>query len=299
MIDAVEDPGEQELAIRLARRVFEPLTVEAVVDAIAGNRSIHLNERSPTLFDEIFSETEFWSHLPYALNIRAVFAHLKQARIRPDDAKDMYEAGATLCVSGLERSHAGLLSLANNLKQALGFLGEIDVKAYFSPCGSGFSAHYDPRGVTTLQISGQKRWRFTSLPAVEFPLVNSDYPLPDLLDELTTRTDVQNVILHPGDLLYLPPGVIHWAEAGQSSLALNMSFEYVGANAAQMLCGDLLRSLEELPELRGLLFANSLDSASAKARAETIASAVLARGEELYREAAQKLITRIHHGNVG
>jgi hypothetical protein len=81
--------------------------------------------------------------------------------------------------------------------------------AYLTPGDSpGFTPHYDTHEVFVLQIAGNKRWRLFE-PALTLPhrsqaFTPLGYVLPSPILELE---------LEPGDLLYLPRGYVHAAEA--------------------------------------------------------------------------------------
>lgn len=87
----------------------------------------------------------------------------------------------------------------------------------------GFAPHFDDVDVFVVQAEGRKRWRvYAPLPHAALPRVSShDFPnTPEAIGE-----PLLDVTLQPGDLLYLPRGTIHQAEAlpGQHSLHLTLS----------------------------------------------------------------------------
>ena len=81
--------------------------------------------------------------------------------------------------------------------------------AYLTPSGSqGFAPHYDDVVVFILQQEGSKRWRVYSPESgpETLPRTSSkDYDPEEL------KPPVMDVILGPGDMLYLPRGWIHQA----------------------------------------------------------------------------------------
>lgn len=152
--------------------------------------------------------------------------------IQPEQWKQALAAGATICTTEIEAFDAGLSGFAQRIKAELGYPGAVHFNCYYSPGGAGFSTHFDARVATTLQIEGRKRWRFAREPAVAWPHENgeyADYGSPDRESDpwkVIRREDFEEVTLEPGDLLMLPAGTWHEAEAVDGeSLALNLAFE--------------------------------------------------------------------------
>mmetsp|Transcript_18428 Transcript_18428/g.39856 ORF Transcript_18428/g.39856 Transcript_18428/m.39856 type:complete len:847 (+) Transcript_18428:111-2651(+) len=85
--------------------------------------------------------------------------------------------------------------------------------AYFTPLNSqGFAPHYDDVDVFILQLEGYKRWRV-------YAPFNKRETLPRASSRDYTEAEVEengeelmDVVLGPGDVLYLPRGWIHQAE---------------------------------------------------------------------------------------
>ena len=84
----------------------------------------------------------------------------------------------------------------------------VGANAYLTPRASqGFAPHYDDVDVFILQQEGKKRWR------VYKPLKGGVLPRKSSRDFLENEIGkpVMDVVLGPGDLLYLPRGWIHQA----------------------------------------------------------------------------------------
>ena len=98
----------------------------------------------------------------------------------------------------------------------------IRANAYFTPPRSqGFAAHYDDHDVLVLQLHGEKRWRVYG-EAAKWPRKPMVAPLG--ADFLSSRA--QELTLHTGDVLYIPRGFAHEAEAiDTSSLHLTLSVQ--------------------------------------------------------------------------
>lgn len=128
---------------------------------------------------------------------------------------DLYAGGATLVLQGLHRIWPPLIDLARDLGAALG--QPVQVNAYLTPAGSqGFATHYDTHDVFVLQVEGEKRWRIHA-PVLPDPLDRQ--PWGGYADEVAAVADgppALDVVLAPGDALYLPRGWLHSAQAQRS-----------------------------------------------------------------------------------
>jgi ribosomal protein L16 Arg81 hydroxylase len=233
------------------QRILEPLTIEGFVDKYFEKRPLLIRGK-PGKFDFLFQQREFLVSLDRAEYLRAVFPQNRSARIRPADIKHMVEAGATICVNGMEMAHPKLLRGARLVRSELNYSGDVSFRAYLSPPQAGFDLHFDARVTTTLQIAGSKRWWFSKEPAITFPMHNSGRdpsgsPLPY---KVPRQKDLDTVVLHPGDVLCLPAGVWHQAKATTSCLALNMALDHNGAGIFDSIVGMLAHRLKQDPAWR-------------------------------------------------
>src|SRR6185503_17314063 len=131
-----------------------------------------------------------------------------------------------------DRFDAGLSRFARRVKAELGYPGEVRFNCYYSPDGAGFSTHFDVLVTTTLQIEGRKRWRYAPAAVTTWPADNgelTDYESEERAGDpwrAFCRAELVDVVLEAGDLLMLPSGTWHEAEAVDGdSLALNLAFE--------------------------------------------------------------------------
>jgi ribosomal protein L16 Arg81 hydroxylase len=181
-----------------------------------------------------------------------VFSQSRQAHIASEDAEDMFQAGATICLTRVEGASEAFASLIESTRAELHFSGDVSIRAYWSPPRGGFGPHFDARVVTTLQVHGRKRWWFSETPVEVLPIGNrwlSDDPRAALEGQ-----PVRSVTLDPGDVLCLPPGIVHWANAETESLSYNIGLDYVDATVADLLTGALCEELLADPEFRLPLF---------------------------------------------
>mmetsp|Transcript_14893 Transcript_14893/g.32175 ORF Transcript_14893/g.32175 Transcript_14893/m.32175 type:complete len:831 (-) Transcript_14893:147-2639(-) len=122
---------------------------------------------------------------------------------------------ASHCTLRLLRPHEhndNIHSMLSLLESEFGCM--VGSNAYLTPLHSqGFAPHYDDVDVFILQLEGYKRWRvYAPMNKQEtLPRVSSrDYTEKEV--EESMGEEVLDVVLVPGDVLYLPRGWIHQAE---------------------------------------------------------------------------------------
>ncbi|MEU4640962.1 cupin domain-containing protein [Micromonospora sp. NPDC023814] len=129
---------------------------------------------------------------------------------------ELYAGGATLVLQGLHRTWPALIDFARDLGVAVG--QPLQVNAYLTPAGNqGFATHYDTHDVFVLQVDGRKHWRIHP-PVLPDPLEKQTWG--GRADEVAATADgppALDVVLGPGDALYLPRGWLHSAQAQESS----------------------------------------------------------------------------------
>jgi JmjC domain len=121
-----------------------------------------------------------------------------------------WEAGATIVLQALHVSWHPLAVFCRALEEALGH--GVQANAYYTPRGAqGFAVHHDTHDVLILQVAGEKRWLLYD-PLLELPLKHQRYSRA--LGDHGAPTD--DLVLKPGDSLYLPRGWLHEAETSAS-----------------------------------------------------------------------------------
>jgi bifunctional lysine-specific demethylase and histidyl-hydroxylase NO66 len=146
-----------------------------------------------------------------------------------------FEAGATIVIQGLHLNRAETASFCSALEGALGH--PVQANAYYTPRGSqGLAVHHDTHDVFVLQISGEKRWLVYE-PVLELPLKEQRYRA-----ELGGPGEpVLDIVLGPGDTLYLPRGWLHEARTSDvDSLHLTVGINvYTWLDAVTDALGDV------------------------------------------------------------
>lgn len=131
-------------------------------------------------------------------------------RVDSDILWDQYHQGCTVRLLCPHKHADAVHALLSLLEVELGCM--VGANAYLTPPGAsqGFAPHYDDIEAFCLQLEGRKRWKvYAPLNANErLPRVSSeDYTENDLKDV----EPVMDVVLEPGDMLYMPRGWIHQA----------------------------------------------------------------------------------------
>ena len=126
------------------------------------------------------------------------------------------------------------------------------MNAYYTPrAAQGLPVHHDTHDVFVLQVSGEKRWLVYE-PALELPLRNQKYSA----EMGGPGEPVHDLVLRPGDMLYLPRGWLHEALTSDSdSLHLTVGVNVVtwldAFKAALEECGDEPASTVDRRRRRG------------------------------------------------
>lgn len=110
-----------------------------------------------------------------------------------------------------------------------------DVMVSYAPVGGSVGPHFDYYDVFLLQVEGQRCWQIGSLCDQHTPMLEGT-PLRILRE----FEKVDEWILNPGDMLYLPPGIAHWGLAENDCLTYSIGFR--APTLAEML-GDLATEL--------------------------------------------------------
>lgn len=155
----------------------------------------------------------------------------RELAITGNQVESLFDAGMTICLGHVEQLLPDMKDQVRAFRQSAGFSGALPVMCFWSPRGAGFGWHYDEVGVFILQLGGSKKWWFSPTPAIDCPpasFVYSKEGIEDLkkrgLEVAPPRADeAQELVLQPGDMLYLPAGTWHRTEAqGDYSVALTI-----------------------------------------------------------------------------
>ncbi|MGK5532088.1 cupin domain-containing protein [Streptomyces sp. URMC 129] len=146
--------------------------------------------------------------------------------------------GASLVIDAIDQIHPPVREAAVGLERFL--RTPVQVNAYASwTAEEGFGTHWDDHDVVVLQLEGSKRWKIYG-PTRQAPAWR-DVEAP----EIPTGAPIADIVLAPGDVLYLPRGWWHAVSADQGTTSLHLTFglaTHTGAEFLGWLCDDLRAS---------------------------------------------------------
>ncbi|MGW0789793.1 cupin domain-containing protein [Streptomyces sp. NPDC002911] len=158
-------------------------------------------------------------------------------RLKPAELHRHLAEGATLVLDAIDELHPGVGRLAQELERHLRTGVQVNAYASWTP-EEGFGVHWDDHDVLVLQLDGAKRWRIYG-PTRPAPLHrDTDVPEPPQNDP------VVELVLHTGDMLYLPRGWWHAVAASEGVRSLHLTCGMqttTGADLFQWLSEDLRR----------------------------------------------------------
>jgi bifunctional lysine-specific demethylase and histidyl-hydroxylase NO66 len=201
--------------------LLAPLKVETFLTEIWGQSHYHVSRSSPEYFDTLFDGAASVDQLlglfrPDLSLVRLVRENDKKEPYhyrRSDGGLDVagighdFADGYTIVLESIHRYVRAIASLLHAIEVELNFATQVN--AYFTPPESqGFVAHYDEHDVLILQLRGSKIWHlYDGIDVAPRAALRHE---PVAADELPSPTDV---LLEVGDVLYLPSGRVHAAEA--------------------------------------------------------------------------------------
>jgi ribosomal protein L16 Arg81 hydroxylase len=130
---------------------------------------------------------------------------------RLEELYGAYREGATIVLQFLHERWEPLRQLCRSLAAELS--ANIQVNVYLTPGQErGLNVHYDSHDVFVLQSEGVKHWCLYES-SIRLPLRGQPYDSRTMKPGALT----QEFDLHPGDLLYMPRGLMHAAESRETA----------------------------------------------------------------------------------
>lgn len=221
-------------------------------------------------------------------------------QVSDDRLLDLFAGGSTLVLQALHRTWGPIIDFAGDLSSDLGH--PVQANAYVTPAQStGFSSHYDVHDVFVLQISGTKRW---VIRAPVHPLPLRSQPWEQRRTEVaaaSAREPLLDVILEPGDCLYLPRGFLHAANAlGEISTHVTIGIHaWTRTHLADQMTRATLAALADSPALRqslplGAGFAGSMALAG---DVEIVRAALIEALRGIDADALERSLAAAHRGS--
>ncbi len=150
------------------------------------------------------------------------------SRIQPAELHTQLKDGASLVLDAVEKIHPAVRDTAEGLERFLGTSVQANVYASWTE-RQGFGLHWDDHDVVVVQLHGSKRWRLygATRQAPTFRDVESP--------EQPEGDPVADIVLAPGDILYLPRGWWHAVTADQGTASLHLTFGMVPHTGADLM----------------------------------------------------------------
>lgn len=161
---------------------------------------------------------------------------VKEGPFKPAHFRKMPESQWTLLIQEVDR----LVPAVRDMLEVVSFLPKWridDVMISYAANGGGVGAHVDQYDVFLLQGLGQRQWQIETTPREEEELIEGiDVSI------LASFDPDCDWILHPGDMLYLPPMIPHHGVALGPCMTYSIGCR--APNANQMLLGLMERLVE-------------------------------------------------------
>ncbi|XP_050524290.1 ribosomal oxygenase 1 [Daktulosphaira vitifoliae] len=205
---------------KLFEWLIHPININDFMKNHWENSILHVPRNSPNYFSQLFSLEELNSilsnnNLQYGTNVDITSytnfvreTHNPVGRAFPHVVWDYYNNGCSVRLLNPQLFAPEIYKLMSGLQEYFGSL--VGCNIYLTPPFSqGFAPHYDDIEAFVVQVNGEKHWRVYE-PLSQF----------DTLPKISSRNFQQNeigkpildVILRPGDFLYMPRGYIHQAD---------------------------------------------------------------------------------------
>lgn len=156
----------------------------------------------------------------------------------------LWAEGASMVFSQLESKNLSLAMLCRALEQEFSIRFQANI--YLTPGNAqGFRPHYDSHDVIILQVEGRKHWLLYDTP-VELPLRTDEFD-PERVGcgEVTDEFD-----LNPGDVLYLPRGLMHDARTLEGEHSLHITLGVLNTPWSELFTDVLEKIVRQDPRFR-------------------------------------------------
>ncbi|MES3001934.1 MAG: cupin domain-containing protein [Pseudomonadota bacterium] len=230
-------------------RLFQPMPANDFMSQVWEKRYHHACRADDRYFADLAGDVNLGEQIWRAQGSWAGFS-LGRSRTSPRECAYLSQPltegavraalreGYTLVVNDVQNASATAARLCRAMEAA--FCARANANLYLTPAGcQGLDAHYDDQDVFVLQLEGAKVWHLYDDAGRALPLDDEAYQAPDLEGRTPTR-----VALAPGDVLYVPRGIVHEAHTEHSSsLHMTISVSSIRwASFVARLCDTIARS---------------------------------------------------------
>ncbi|HSG91307.1 MAG TPA: cupin domain-containing protein [Pseudomonadales bacterium] len=144
---------------------------------------------------------------------------LEEGPFTPERFATIGDRDWTLLVNGVDLAIPGFEALLETVRFVPDWRLD-DVMVSFAAPGGSVGPHFDRYDVFLLQAEGTRRWELSAHADGDRRPVQAGAGL-QLVDDFEAE---QTVVCHPGDGLYVPPGVVHHGIAESACLTISLGF---------------------------------------------------------------------------
>jgi bifunctional lysine-specific demethylase and histidyl-hydroxylase MINA len=234
--------------------LLAPVTPEEFARDVQGKKPLHIPGRSDKFafamswdqLNALLNQTAIWT--PRNLNLAldktvlqpAAYSHETIGRdgnrvltVDFERVRQLIAQGASLVLNEVETFTPGLKRIAETLGQDPG--GKVQCNLYCSwQKHQAFNIHFDTHDVFALQVTGEKVWRIYRR-HFKNPVNHPAFKLiPGPVHDANAGPVQMEIVMRPGDLLYIPPGFYHDALA-ESEATVHLSYSVVQMNGLDII----------------------------------------------------------------
>lgn len=246
--------------------LIAPLTPETFFSDFWEKQYLHLRNE-PGSFDHLFSidDVDRWLlSVRFGAGDSVTIATPDGAekglqKFRPQDLAidsvyDSFASGHSVVLNYLEECWPPVIRMAKLLGSY--FCADVGVNVYLTPKGKRtFPIHVDDHDVFILQINGEKVWRLhqlTMLPAMRLQHKKELEYTSEWGKARLETPQIAELRLQPGDVLYIPRGMPHYAVA-EDNISLHLSVSIMPFYWTDFLKAAVEQAAVHAPELRNTL----------------------------------------------
>jgi len=252
--DADLDPGALAAAVgrggledsdsrgrRALRALLAPVGARAFYADVFEKKALHVARRPAAYLDGWCSSDDVFAFCDAKETLAGRDVDVTKYDAAAEKRRDLVGAGAAVTAKAARALFAAeaatvrlrapqermplLRALCRRLEDEFG--ATVGANAYLTAGGAaqGFAAHWDDVDVFILQVEGSKKWTVRAPPTEALALPRASSPDFDAADLKAMYPGAPaEVVLRPGDVLYLPRGFVHSAVSGEdASLHVTLS----------------------------------------------------------------------------
>ena len=199
--------------------IFEPIGVETFLNEYFEKKHLLIKRGDVNFYDSIISlfdiDQVLFSQKLFTPSFRLVnsrtdtypdastYCYKGTNVVNPKKFVQGFTEGNTLAMAGFQHIHHNLRKFCFDMENLFGH--PFQTNLYLTPKDSkGFSPHWDSHDVMVLQISGTKYWKI-----YENGMVLADTQLKFEKKDFDAGKVMDEILLEPGDFLYIPRGLTH------------------------------------------------------------------------------------------